>query len=283
MTDETAEQPRETVRPKSKRPYVVVTGGSEGIGLALAERFAREGANLLLVARSVDALMSAASTLARLGAGNIDYLSTDLTQPDAPVAIETKLDTIGGYVDILVNNAGVGACGSFAEAEADDIDAIIHLNIRSATRLMRHFLPGMRARRSGGILNIASLGGYTPGPYQAAYYASKAYVISLSEAVASEVAADNVRVTVAAPGAVATGFHAKMGAETSWYRWLLPTATPRYVAWWAHRGFQLGLRVVVPGIFNNIAMCFLRLTPHRILVALIGALLNPKGWNNRNA
>ncbi len=123
---------------------------------------------------------------------------------------------------MLVNNAGIGLSGRFDDHSHEEIEALLALNVTALTRLMRHVLPQMRARGRGGVLNIASLGGYVPGPHQAVYYASKAYVISLSEAVASELAGTGVRVAVVAPGPVATGFHAAMGAENARYRaWLL--------------------------------------------------------------
>ena len=141
---------------------------------------------------------------------------------------------------------------------------------------MRHFLPGMRARRSGGIINIASLGGYVPGPYQAVYYASKAYVISLSEAVAAEAAGDGVRVLVVSPGPVATQFHARMGAERSLYRRLVPAATPASVARWALLAYALHLRSVAPGVVNTVLVPALRILPHRIVVPVVSWLLRPR-------
>ena len=118
---------------------------------------------------------------------------------------------------------------------------LLDLNVRALTALTRHFLDGMRVRGRGGILNVASLGGYTPGPYQAAYYASKAYVLSLTEAMAAETAGEGVRVCALAPGPVDTGFHARMGAEGAFYRYLLPPASAEAVARAGYRGFALGL------------------------------------------
>jgi short-subunit dehydrogenase len=146
--------------------------------------------------------------------------------------------------------------------------------------MCRHFLPGMRARRSGGIINLASLGGYAPGPYEAVYYASKAYILSLSEALAAEACDDGVRVTAVAPGPVATAFHARMGSQADYYYRLLPQVQPANVAWWAHMGFRLGMRVAVPGVFNNIMALSMRIVPHRIVVPVIGWLLRPR---NREA
>jgi len=115
-----------------------------------------------------------------------------------------------------------------------------------------------------------------PGPYQAAYYASKAYLISLSEALAAEVRADGIRVTVVAPGPVRTAFHARMNAESAFYRRYLPSASPERVARWAMLGFDLGVRVVVPGVFNLLGAGAFRLLPHALLVPVMALLLHPR-------
>lgn len=145
----------------------------------------------------------------------------------------------------------------------------------SLTRMMRAALPPMRARGTGGILNVASLGGMTPGPYQAAYYASKAFVISLTEAVGHEVRGEGVRIAVVAPGPVETNFHAAMGAEGAFYRAIVPSASPEAVARSAYRGFMLGRRVIVPGILGTASALALRLLPHALSVPMVGRLLFP--------
>jgi short-subunit dehydrogenase len=206
----------------------------------------------------------------------ITTLALDLAADGALDVLDAELDRLGAHVEVLVNAAGMGQSGAFAMADARELGRLIALNVDAPSRLMRHVLPGMRERRSGGILNVASLGGYTPGPYQAAYYASKAYLISLSEAVATEVGRDGVRVTVVAPGPVDTGFHAKMSAESAFYRRFLPSSTPESVAWWGVRGFELGLKVVVPGAFNLLGAVALRLLPHVVLVPFMAWLLDPR-------
>jgi short-subunit dehydrogenase len=148
--------------------------------------------------------------------------------------------------------------------------------VLALTRLMRHFLPGMRVRGRGGILNLASLGGYVPGPYQAVYYASKAYVLALSEAVAAETAGEGVRVSALAPGPVSTDFHRRMGSERSFYRYLVPPASPDRVAAAAYRGFALGWRVIIPGTLNPALALALRILPHRIGTGIVGWLLKPR-------
>src|SRR6185295_19609529 len=129
----------------------------------------------------------------------------------------------------------------------------------------------------GGVLNVASIGSYAPGPYQAVYYASKAYVLSLSEAVAAETAGEGVRVSALAPGPVNTGFHRKMGSERAFYRYLVLPASPESVAAAGYRGFAFGWRVIVPGILNPALAVAMRILPHRIVIPIIGRLLKQRG------
>jgi short-subunit dehydrogenase len=133
----------------------------------------------------------------------------------------------------------------------------------------------MLARGRGGIINVASLGGYVPGPYQAAYYASKAYVLSLTEAMAAEHAGSGVRIAVLAPGPVDTRFHTAMGAESAPYRWMLPAARADKVAAATQRDFTLGRRVIVPGLLYMAGSLVLRVLPHLVSVPLMGKLLRP--------
>ena len=269
--------------PESPRRVTVVTGGSEGIGLAIAHRFAALRHDLLLVARRPDALVAAAAALRAQYGVRVDVLVLDITDAGAAFAIEAALADAGAVAEIVVNNAGIGLSGAFAEQSPQAIEALIALNITALTRLMRHLAPGMRARGSGGFLNIASLGGYVPGPYQAVYYASKAYVISLSGALAAEWSGEGVRVCVVAPGPVETRFHAKMAAEGSLYRRLLPSPGPDVIAWWAVRGYTLGLRLVMPGFLAFIALVALRFMPHRLVIPIVAVLLKPRGPERHDA
>jgi uncharacterized protein len=259
----------------NKTPAVVVTGGSRGVGLALAHRFAAAGSPLLILARNGDALRTAAAEIESRHGVKAMALVLDIAEPEAWAAIEQALARDGYYCDVLVNNAGIGLSGAFHDNNPDVLERLLRLNVEALTRLMRHALPAMRARARGGILNVASLGGLTPGPYQAAYYASKAFVISLSEAVAHETRGEGVRVSVVAPGPVETGFHNDMGAEGALYRLLLPSSSAEFVARSAYRGFRYGRRVIAPGLISTFASIALRILPHAIAVPMVGRLLYP--------
>lgn len=256
-------------------PATVVTGASRGIGLAIARRFAEAGSDVALIARERAPLEEAAAAIARDFKVKALPVVLDVIEADAPRAIDASLAAHGLYMDCLVNNAGIGRAGSFHEHDPRDIDRLVALNVTALARLMRHALAPMRARGRGGILNVASLGGYAPGPYQAAYYASKAFVISLTEAVAHEARGAGVRIAVVAPGPVETRFHRAMGAHAALYRVLVPSKTPEQVARSAYRGFMLGRHVIVPGLIETISAYVLRVVPHAIGVPLVGALLHP--------
>lgn len=254
-------------------PAVVVTGGSRGIGRALALRFARGGHAVLVVARARDPIEAAVREIARTTGVRAVPLALDVTLPDAPARLDAALAEAGLYADVLVNNAGVGLAGAFADQSSAAIEDLVALNVLAATRLMHHALPPMLARGRGGILNVGSLGGLVPGPYQAVYYASKAYLVSLTEAVAFEARGRGVRIAVVAPGPVDTRFHRAMQAEDALYRTVLPALGAETVANSAYRGFLLGRTLIVPGLLPTVAAVAVKLLPHAVSVPIVGALL----------
>lgn len=263
-------------------PMTIVTGGSEGIGFELARRFAAAGNNVMLIARRAEPLQQAAAQIRAESKVTVAVLPLDVTAPDAIASIEAALASQRAYTDVLVNSAGIGLSGPFHMSPAEDVLRLIDLNVRALSHLMHHFLAGMRTRGRGGILNVASLGGYAPGPNQAAYYASKAYVLSLTEAVAAETAGEGVRVCALAPGPVDTQFHARMGAENALYRSFVPPASARSVARTGYRGFVFGLRVTIPGLVNPLLAVAMRVLPHRIVIPIIGLLLQPRKGERRD-
>lgn len=255
------------------KPAVVVTGGSRGIGLALAKRFIEADRTTVIVARDSLKLADAVAELKIVTGVEPLSILCDVTEPNAANIISAALANANLYLDVLVNNAGMGLGGPFLEQTPEDLSRLLALNVESLTRLMRAALPDMIARRQGGILNVASLGAYVPGPNQAAYYASKSYILSLTEAIASEVAGQGVRISALTPGPVDTGFHRDMGAERSLYRIILPSMTPDRVARSAYRGFMIGRRVIAPGIFNLAFVVALKILPHIITVPITRTLL----------
>ena len=265
------------------KPMTVVTGGSEGIGFELARRFATAGNAVMLVARRAEPLEQAATQIRAESKVEAVVLPLDVTMLDAVEKIEAALAAHGAYADVLVNNAGMGLSGPFHAHPPENILRLIDLNVRALSHLTRHFLSGMRVRGRGGILNVASLGGYAPGPNQAVYYASKAFVLSLTEAIAAETAGEGVRVCALAPGPVNTMFHARMGAEKAFYRLLVPPASAQSVARAGYRGFVLGLRVTIPGLINPFLALAMRIMPHRIVIPIVGLLLKPREGERRDA
>jgi uncharacterized protein len=266
------------------KPFKVITGGTDGIGLAIAQEFARLGDYILIIGRDETRLASARTILEQTVVNQPDAtsrptitgLALDITTPDATTQIDTALASLGGYCDVLVNSAGVGAAGAFANEPPEQLDRLTVLNITALTRLTRHYLPAMLVRGRGGVLNVASLGGYAPGPYQAAYYASKSYVLSLTEALAHECAGRGVRISVLAPGPVATAFHKRMDGDSGLYLTLLPVASAARVARSAVWRFRLGQRVIIPGLFNPLLMLSMRALPHRLSSTIVGFLLKPR-------
>jgi short-subunit dehydrogenase len=262
--------------PAGRRPVCIITGGSEGIGRELANQFARDGRLLLLVARSAEALRTAAEEIHRDHGVEAFTAVIDLTAPAYLERIEQVLDQHGLYADILVNNAAFGIGGAFAAQEAERLEALCRLNIEALTVLTRAFLPDMLRRAQGGVLNIASLGGLVPGPYQAAYYASKAYVVSLTEALAYENAGRGVRISVAVPGPVATRFHERMGTENAFYHDVQQVMSAEAVARIVYSGF-IGRRTVIPpGLLPTFNAVAVRVVPHAILVPFIGWILKQR-------
>jgi hypothetical protein len=255
------------------KPAIVVTGGSRGIGLALARRFLEAGHATVILARNAAQLEEAAAELKTTTGCDVTTILCDVSEPNAIDIITAGLTRAGLYLDVLVNNAGLGLAGPFVGHSQAELSRLIGLNIEAVTRLTRAVLPDMLARQRGGVLNVASLGADVPGPNQATYYASKSYVVSLSEAIASEVSGQGVRISALLPGPVNTTFHERMGAARSPYRLVLPSMTADGVARSAYRGFMLGNRVIVPGISNVFLYLALKILPHTLTVPFVYWLL----------
>lgn len=250
----------------------VITGASGGIGLELAACFAADGYDLVLVARSADALTKAASELSKAHGIKAIALPMDLAKPGAASKLKTELEGKGMGCDVLVNNAGFGMIGPFAEADEARLMQLIDLNIRGLTELTRTFLPAMVKAKRGGIMNIASSAAFMPGPFMAAYYASKAYVLSLTEALWEEVRGTGVRITAICPGPVATGFQdaAKM-QDAKLLKMARPMSAKR-CAQISYRAFREGKRVEIPGLMTKMMVGATRMTPTSMGLKLVRSL-----------
>jgi uncharacterized protein len=251
-------------------PVTIVTGASSGIGEELARAFARHGHALALVARRESRLQALAAEIAANGMPEPLVLPFDLSLPTAAAWIGNALAARGMEPEYVVNNAGFGPVGRAEALDRDEQLATIDLNMRALTGLSLAFVDSL-ARRRGGILNVASVAGFFPGPRSAVYYASKAYVLSLSEALHAELAPRGIRVTCLCPGPVATEFQARAGVtEAEPPR---PFALPaERVARAGYRGLMRGRRLVVPGIANKLMAALApRVVPRNALLAAIEA------------
>ena len=251
-----------------KRETALITGASAGIGLELAKQFAAHGHDLILVARNRDALEAAAGTLERRHGINATVIASDLAQPESPQRVFESVMAEGLRVDILVNNAGFGFAGPFVETDIDRELDMIQVNIAAVTHLTKLFLQPMVLRRSGRILNVASTAGFQPGPLMSVYYASKAYVLSLSQALDEELRNTGVTVTCLCPGATATEFADRAGLTNTRLFTITGVANAEDVARFGYAATMRGDRLALPGIKNKAQIQFLRLLPRSLVTTL---------------
>lgn len=254
----------------SLHPVTVITGASSGIGAALARVFAQNGHALALVARRGDRLKQLADELAAAGVARPIVIATDLLQAGAAQRIGEALSSAGAEPQYIVNNAGFGLLGPAVKLDRAEQLAMIDLNVRVLTDLSLAFADSLERQR-GGILNVGSMAGFLPGPGMAVYYASKAYVLSFSEALHSELAPRGVRVTVLCPGPVPTEFGERAGVKSGSMAPESLTLSADFVAEQGYRALMLGRRVVVPGRINKVLTALIRFAPRRIVLAAIDA------------
>ena len=255
----------------SDRNTALVTGPSSGIGLELARIFARENHNLVLVARSADKLRQLASELEKAYGARSLILAADLSEPGAPAYVLDQTTRAGITVNVLVNNAGFGQSGPFAENDLEECLRQIQLNVTALTHLTRLYLPEMIDRREGKILNVASTAAFQPGPLMAVYYATKAYVLHFSEAIANEIKDSGVTVTCLCPGPTATEFHKRAGAtDLNLLRYGVMDA--RTVAEAGYRGLMAGKPVAISGFKNWLVAQSVRFSPRQMVVGIVRKL-----------
>jgi short-subunit dehydrogenase len=249
------------------QPVCLITGASAGIGAALARVFAQNGHALVLTARREAQLEALADEIAAAGHMRPQVIGADLGTPAGPARLAEVMQANGLEPAIVVNNAGFGLVGEAANLDRAQQLAIIDLNIRALTDLSLRWLESI-TRHRGGILNVASIAGFLPGPGMAVYHASKAYVVSLTEALHEELKADGVRVCALCPGPVETEFFGRAGLPHDYFPSFLSRSVER-VARDGYSGFMAGHRVAVPGKPNRIMMLLPRLLPRALTMAMI--------------
>ena len=252
---------------------VLVTGGSRGIGLALAKEFARNGHDLVLVAREEAALERAASRLAIETGVRVEPRTADIADPEEVERLVRGLEDAGITVDVLVNNAGIGDHAPLVDSDPERLQRLLQLNVLGLTGLTRRLLPDMLSRGRGRILNVASLVAYFQGgPNWTTYVASKAYVLSFTRGLAIELRGTGVLETALAPGPTDTDFVSRSGVgDVRAYRWL-PKASPERIAHAAYVGTMAGRTTVIPGLLNRLLAFLGELHPRGVAQAVFTLL-----------
>lgn len=263
------------MKDETGRQTALVTGATGGIGLELADEIARRGFDLVLVARRAAALQATAAQLADRHSIRADTVTLDLSLADAPERLVDELERLDRGTDVLVNNAGFGQYGRFVETDPEAEMRMLYLNIITVTRITKLLLPRMLERGAGRILNVASTGAFMPGPLMAVYYASKAYVLSFSEALAEELDGTGVTVTTLCPGPTRTGFQERADMQQSKLvkdRRIMDAATV------AREGIAAMLRgetLVIPGRTNRLQAALPRFLPRSLVPRLVGSAQAP--------
>jgi short-subunit dehydrogenase len=250
---------------------VLITGASSGIGLELARCFAADKSHLVLVARNTGAMQSLADELRRKHGIQVMVLTADLSRPEAPARVFNELQKAGVTVDVLVNNAGFGAHGAFDGLPLRRQLEMIQVNVAALTELTGLFLPGMIERKRGGVLNVGSVAGFVPGPGMAVYFATKAFVLSFTEALAGELAGTGLSVTGLCPGPTATNFgNVARGKNERQFK--APKMSAEEVARCGHRAFRKGRVLAIPGLQNHILIFLIRITPRWLQRKIVNSL-----------
>lgn len=249
-------------------PYTLITGASSGIGKELASIAAENGNHLVLVARDEQKLEQHAALLKKQHGVKIEVITADLSLPASPQAIYDQLQEANITIDTLINNAGFGDYDLFHTSDRPRQLAMIDLNIRSLTELTHLFLPGFVQRGAGQIMNLGSIASFLPGPYMSVYFASKAYVLSFSEALAEELRGSGVSVTCLCPGSTKTQFgNSAHVSETHSTR--TSNVTPRQVAEYGWRALENKQVVAVYGLKNRASLFVTQLLPRSLVRKLV--------------
>lgn len=250
----------------------LITGASSGIGKAFAHALAKRGSNLVLVARSEDLLHALAQELTRLHGVQVSVLAADLRREEAVATIQAEIQARALAVDLLINNAGFGTYGRFETLDARRDREEVLVNVAAVVDLSHAFLPTMVARGEGAIINVASLGSFQPAPYMAVYGASKAFVLSFSEALWAEYHRRGIRVIALCPGPVATNFFQAVGSDEPAVG---AKVTPELVAEKGLRGLERRQSFVIPGFSNSLLSNVSRLLPRALTARMVEGMLRP--------
>jgi uncharacterized protein len=253
----------------ANRKTALITGASGGIGEALARTLAQHGYNLILVARTMSKLEALGAELIAKNGVEAVSIASDLSAFDASEKLIADLETRGLNVDVLVNNAGFGEYGEFATGDPIKQQQMISLNILTLTMLTRHVLPKMLERKFGRVMNVASTAAFMPGPLMSVYYASKAYVLSFSEALSEELLGSGVTVTALCPGPTESDFQARAAMEDSKLFKGKTLMTSREVAEQGVAALERGQRVIIPGLMNQIQAQASRFLPRAIVPGIV--------------
>jgi short-subunit dehydrogenase len=256
---------------EANRQVALITGASSGIGLDLAKIFAQGGHDLVLVARNEDALRAVAADCEKSGV-KVHVLAKDLSNPSAAQEIFDELSSRGIAVEVLVNNAGFGTHGPFVRTKLEDEVGMIQVNITALIALTRLFLPPMISRKSGKIMNVASMAGFAPGPYMSVYYATKAFVLSQSIALSHEVKKHGVIVSVLCPGPTKTDFQKRARIAESKLFKKPRSMTSMDVARAGYDGLMKGKLIVVPGFSNKVIRVASKVVPRGMLARVAGKM-----------
>ncbi|MGE3279181.1 MAG: SDR family NAD(P)-dependent oxidoreductase [Candidatus Altimarinota bacterium] len=252
----------------------LITGATHGIGYELAREFARHGYDLFIISRHLSALQRVARELKREFGVSVDLYASDLSQHDSPQKVFSAVQKKKKKIDVLINNAGFGLFGAFDSTDLEMETNMIHLNVLGLTHLTKLFIGPMRKRRSGMILNVASVAGFMPGPLSAVYFATKAYVLSFSQAIDRELEGTGIQVSALCPGATKTGFESRSeGAQTGLFKNNPSVMSPQEVALVAYRDFMKGKRLIIPGWTNKLQIFLLRFAPRSLVTKIVRRLL----------
>ena len=253
----------------------LITGASSGIGLELAHLFAQDSYRLVLVARNRGALHELADELQSRYSITIRISPKALAHPASPAELYQELQEAGIVLDVLVNNAGFGGSGRFADTDWNNEAEMIQVNIAALTHLTKLFLPQIRARE-GKLLNVASVAAFQPGPFMAVYYASKAYVLHFTEALAEELSGTGMTVTCLCPGPVKTNFQQRAHLGDTGMATSSLLVDVREVARLGYEGMKQGKRLVIPGWKNRLLVQMLRVSPRSMVTKMVSRIQEEK-------